>query len=548
MPAEVAVGAALPAGRWPSTVLAVQTGRRAARSGLGWGWVFGVTVASSALSYTSIYQTPVERERLAASFGSNHAASALFGPAPELQTVAGFTVFKVSMTLMIIGAVWGLLTATRLLRGEEEAGRWELLLSGPVTRRSAASQALVGLGAGTGTLWAITAAITAVAGRFTNVGIVFGPALYLALALTSSAVMFLALGALTSQLAATRRQAAGYAAIVLAVSYALRMVGDSGTGLHWLVWASPLGWVEELRPLTSPHPVALLPIVGFTAVVAAVAVHLAGSRDVGSSILPERARARPRLGLLSGPTGLALRLLSPTAIGWTAAVSLCGLLMGIVANAAGSTVSGSSVQQVFARLGAPGSGVDAFLGVSFLILAVLVGFAAAAQIGAARAEEAQGRLDHLLVQPVARWSWFASRLLVAAALLVSCGLAGGVFAWAGAASQAPGLSVTVAISAGLNVVPPAVALLGIGALAIGIWPRRSSLAVYGVLVWSLLVEMLGGFSVQNHWLLDTSVFHQMASAPSVSPDWGTNAAMIAVGATAALLGGARFSRRDLQGD
>ena len=70
--------------------------------------------------------------------------------------------------------------------------------------------------------------------------------------------MFLAVGAFTSQLAGTRRQAASYAASFLGVSYAVRMIADAGVGLHALIWVSPLGWVEELRPLTAPHPLALL--------------------------------------------------------------------------------------------------------------------------------------------------------------------------------------------------------------------------------------------------------------------------------------------------
>ena len=51
---------------------------------------------------------------------------------------------------MILGAVWGLLTSTRLLRGEEDSGRWDLLLCGQTTRRGATAQAIAGLGAGTG--------------------------------------------------------------------------------------------------------------------------------------------------------------------------------------------------------------------------------------------------------------------------------------------------------------------------------------------------------------------------------------------------------------
>ena len=140
-------------------------------------------------------------------FGSNHATAALFGPAPDLQTVAGFTVFKSLMTVMVLGALWGLLTSTRLLRGEEDAGRWELLLTGQSTRRSAAAQALGGLGMGLAALWFVTAVITVLTGRISSVGFSVGASLYFSLAQVAAAVMFLAVGALTSQLAATRRQA-----------------------------------------------------------------------------------------------------------------------------------------------------------------------------------------------------------------------------------------------------------------------------------------------------------------------------------------------------
>ena len=43
---------------------------------------------------------------------------------------------------------FGLLTATRLMRREEDSGRWELLLAGQTTRRRAAVQAVAGLAAG----------------------------------------------------------------------------------------------------------------------------------------------------------------------------------------------------------------------------------------------------------------------------------------------------------------------------------------------------------------------------------------------------------------
>ncbi|HXR22744.1 MAG TPA: hypothetical protein VN786_09325, partial [Acidimicrobiales bacterium] len=73
-----------------STVVARLTAKKAARSGALWGYFFGVCVASSALTYLSSYKTAAAREKLAANFGANTALAALFGPAHELQTVAGF--------------------------------------------------------------------------------------------------------------------------------------------------------------------------------------------------------------------------------------------------------------------------------------------------------------------------------------------------------------------------------------------------------------------------------------------------------------------------
>ena len=84
-------------------------------------------------------------------------------------------------------------------------------------------------------------------------------------------------------------------------------------------------------------------------------------------------------------------------------------------------------------------------------------------------------------------------------------------------------------------------------LAFGTWPRGASYVVYGILGWSLLIEIVGGFGSGSRWLLDTSLFHQMAAAPAVDPNWTVNAVMLGIGAAGALGGLAWFSRRDLEG-
>ena len=241
-------------------------------------------------------------------------------------------------------------------------------------------------------------------------------------------------------------------------------------------------------------------------------------------------------------------MVRPTVIGWWVAIAVSGLLYGLIAKSAGATISGSSVQKVFSKLGAPGTGADAVLGVCFLILAVLVAFVAAGQLTAARSEESGGRLDHLLVRPVSRSTWLGGRLLVAVVVLLVSGVGAGFFAWLGAASQHAGVSLTTLLDAGVNLVPPAIAISGIGVLAFGIRPRVDVVVVYALLGWSLFIVIVGGIGAISHWVLDTSVFHQMASAPAVPPHWEANGIMTAIGVAGALLGGLAFRRRDLQGE
>ncbi|HXY44134.1 MAG TPA: ABC transporter permease subunit [Acidimicrobiales bacterium] len=538
-----------PAGRAPATVVARLTAKKAARSGALWGYFFGFCVAASALTYASSYKTVAARAKLAAAFGSNAAIDALFGPAHDLQTVAGYTSYKCLGFLSIVGAIWGTLMGTRLLRGEEDAGRWELLLAGQTTRRRAAVQALVGLACGFVVLFVVTALITVATGRSSKVHFALGAAVFFALALVCSAAVFLAVGALASQLAATRRQAAGYAAGAFGACYALRLVADSGAGLDWLRWATPLGWVEQLQPLTGSDALPLLPLAALVVVLASLSVHLAGTRDLGASKFPDRSSAPPHDRLLNGSAGLTARLTRSTAIAWWAGLAVMALLFGFIAKPAGvALLSSNSVERVLSRLGAPGAGADAYLGVAFLIMAMMLAFVAAGQVIGARSEEAEGRLDHLLVRPLSRWSWLGGRLSEAAAVVVIGGLAAGVFAWLGAATDHTGLRFTSLLGAGLNIVPPALCVLGVGALVIGLWPRATSIATYGVIVWSVLVEVLGGVANYNHWLLDTSLFHQMAPAPASAPNWTVGAIVVALGVAAAAFGLMAFRHRDLVGE
>jgi len=141
-----------------------------------------------------------------------------------------------------------------------------------------------------------------------------------------------------------------------------------------------------------------------------------------------------------------------------------------------------------------------------------------------------------------------SRLGVAAAAVVMAGALGGIFAWLGVATQGVTISFASLLGAGLNTVPAAVCLLGLGALAWSVVPRMASAAVYGILAWSFLVELLAGIVNSSHWLLDTSIFHQLSPSPAVAPNWTSGAVMLGIGVLAALAAALLFAHRDLAGE
>src|SRR5438552_615336 len=183
-----------------SRVVAVTTAKRAGRGGVLWGLVFGATIAASASSYASLFPTRSSRIATAKLVQGNLGFAALFGPLRHLDTVAGYTAYKSLYFVVVLGAIWGLLTATRVLRGEEDTGRWELFLSGHTTRGGAARQAAAGLGVGLVLVWIPMTVLTVAVGSQPKIGIGAASGLFFATALVSGAAMFMAIGVFVSEL------------------------------------------------------------------------------------------------------------------------------------------------------------------------------------------------------------------------------------------------------------------------------------------------------------------------------------------------------------
>jgi ABC-2 type transport system permease protein len=491
--------------------------------------------------YRAAAPTLADRVEFARNFGDNKAVRLLYGEPHDLLTVGGYVGWRIPGLLAVFAAAWGLLGAVRALRAEEDAGRMELVLAGPVGRRTAFGAALVAILAGTAVLW-LALFLALVAGR-----LAVGSSAFLALAGVSAVPVFAGVGAVTSQLAPSKRVATGMAAGVLALAFALRVIADTANGAAWLRWATPLGWIEEMRPFAGERPAVLILPALLSVVLFAVAAAIAVRRDVGTGLLPARDTAPPRLGLLGSPTRLALRDERGALAAWLCGAGAFAAIFGVISDSVASGLT-ENVRRELERFGA-GSVVSAegFIGFAFLFLILAVCLFACAQLSAAQHEEAEQRLETLLALPVSRRRWLAGRLALAVAGAAAIGLTAGVLAWAGAVSQGADVSLADLLGAGANTLPPALLFLGVGTLAFALVPRAAAGIAYGLVGAAFLWELLGSLVEAPGWVRSVSPFHDVGLVPGEPFEAVAAVVMLAVAAVAAAAGVAAFARRDLTG-
>ncbi len=505
-------------------------------------FLFLITGYANVVAYRSAYPKLSDRLALARSLGVNDAVRLFYGRPYDLLTVGGYAAWRIGGVLTLLAAVWGMLAATRALRAEEDAGRAELVLAGIVARRGVYLAALAAITAGAVLLW-LAGAVGLVAARLPT-----GGSAYMALAIVSVAAVFVGVGALASQLAPSRRLAIELASAALLVAFLARVVADTTTSLEWLRWATPLGWAEELRPFTGARPWVLALPAAASAALLVVAGTIALRRDVGTGVLPARDSAPPNRRLLSSPLAQTLRAERASFAIWLVSSGFFAFVVGAISTSIASAGLSGSLQRQLRQV----SGVSivtpaGYLGLTFLFFVVVLSLFACAQVAAARSAESDQQLETLFALPVGRRGWLGGRLALAGAGAAAIGLFAGLCAWAGAATQNAGVSLSQMLQAGANCLPVALLFLGLGALAYALAPRASSGIAYGLVVVAFLWQLFGSALSAPQWLIEATPFAHVGLVPAQAFRAGDAAAMVAIGALAALAALWRFQRRDLIG-
>ncbi|SDT80406.1 ABC transporter permease [Actinoplanes derwentensis] len=515
--------------------------RQVRRGGLIVVALSGGVTALVAATYAQVMADPAAVGSLQALAG-NPAIRTLFGPPVGLDTAGGFTVWRVGTFLTVLLAAWSVLATTRVTRGEEDAGRWDMLLAGIIPLRAVLIRHLAAVAAVPVAAGAAITVILLASGTAAPGAVVHGAGTALL------GVFFVAVAALAAQVFPSRTPATGSAIVVLGVGLLARMIGDGVTELGWLRWLSPFGLLALSGPYVQDRVVPLMLLLVAAAVLAVGALAVAGRREVREGLVAASPARRPRLGLLGSVEAFAVRRVLRPLTGWTIGIGAYYLLIGLTAVsitgflADNPALAGQAGQAGFAELGSI-AGISATL---FAILAMPASGFAAVRMGAFVAAETDRRLVMLAAAPISRNRLIGADIAATAGAAVVLVTAAGLATWAGVAVTGGDFSPGEALTGVWNVLPIVGLSLGTAVFATGWAPRWAGVVGALPATGGFLLLVIADSIAAPGWVRDLSPYAHLAPVPLADTDWTATTVMLGIAAVLTVAGLAGYQRRDLR--
>lgn len=502
-------------------------------------WIVGVglvTLGSAAATATE-FGGEKERTALVLLATHNHAILMLRG-APQGIGVGGLMFFELFAFLAVMAGLMSTFLIVRHTRGEEEAGRGELVAAAPVTRVATLVSAVLLA------LIANLLLVAVIAGAFIASG--FDPAgsIVTGLAAGSAGVSFAGIATVAAQLTQTSRAANAIAGSSVGVAYLVRGIGDalgtaSSDGLSvtsaWPSWLSPIGWGQQTHAFSQNSLAPLGLSVSLAVVLVACALWIRARRDIGASLFAERVgRERASVALRSS-FGLAWRLHWPTVAGWAVGGAVVGGFAGSLGPVVADAVAGNaSISKAIAGL-VPGGGgsadlQDVFVAAMLGITGFLAAGAGVQAVLRMRGEETAGRAEPVLATSIDRGVWLIHYVVVAAISVLAVALVAGLVCGVTLlASGAGGDRFWGALAAGFAQWPAAFLYVGLIALVFAVVPRLTVSLGWGLLAVGLVIGQLGSLLRLPDWVRDVSPFSHTPSVPVAAFDWTSAVILVAIG-------------------
>lgn len=509
------------------------------------GLLTGFMMGAQGLAYAKAFPTQASRDGLVASLKTVPGANFFSGEVADAARPDSYAIYKsIAMTTLIIG-VWGLLVATRLLRGFEENGQTEVLEVGTASSRHVSMHLLVGFAYSFIVSVLIAFGLIAALSSVPDVNLSLSGAVLMTAAVYLPGVFFATLGAFTSQLALTRGRAITYALVPLVVLYVIRGAANSVSDADWMKKFTPFGWSDLLNPVLGPKPAWIIPTIIFSIIFVSAALYAVGKRDLSSALIRQSEAARSRFLMLASPFAFALRRSGWTILWWGFGTVFFAAFFAAVANLGSNLAEDSpAFKQVFSADAANDFKL-AFLGAGTMFTAVIMLIMITTMFSAVRREEARMYLDNLLVQPVHRARWLLGRLAIIAGSFMVISLIVGVTVWSIAKAEGITVSLATCLHGQLSLAGIMLLVLGIGVCVYGFIPRLATAVMSMVIGWAFIFDILDMLFHLSDWVKKTSILTFIPSDPSKSPDWIAFAWLASIGAALICVGVMRFAKRDI---
>jgi ABC-2 type transport system permease protein len=520
----------------------------------------GLVVVSPMASVTALITTPQAREQLislAATFAWNADAIAV-------DTIGGYATFKIGIFIFLI-AVWPLLAGSRMLRGEEDRGSMDVLLSLPRPRLNVALEKLAAMWTALLAMGLLIALLTFAGGVIFHGDFGLGDALLFGLDLAFLCAVIGGVALLISQFTQERGPAAGWTAGLLLVFIVLDMVHRVAANTEWISRLSPIYYYNLSKPLVPSHGAnagAMVVLLALAAILGAVAIFLFVKRDVGGTVplprwlrLPERTASR---ALPAGDWSLrsvyarGMGMIAMPTVWWTLGIAgFAGWMVYVVQlmeTRLAALLSGSpTMSGLIKNLGGGDVGVNAgFLSALFFFLPLMLMAFAVTQVNGWSADEQDGRLELVLAAPQPRVQVLLGRfaalgtataVIAVVTLLTSAG-----------AAAAAGLNLDAGhlAAATLGMIPFGLLIAAIGYLASG-WLRTAAdtgLLSFVLALW-FFISFIGPELKLPDATLRLSAFYYYGTPLLHGLQLTSVLGIVAVTAIVLAVGTLRFARKDI---
>jgi ABC-2 type transport system permease protein len=527
---------------------------------LVWGGGIGVLMLYYAYAFVEFFKGPDQAKLMEDYAKAVNSFSFFTGKATDVNTYGGFLTTEFMLYLPVLLGLFAMLTGSKLIRGEEEKGSLDLLLSFPLSRTKVLLEKWAGL-------VTMLAAITLlswlglwVGVALTNTALDMGASIVAVLNAALLGLLFGSLALMLGQLT-SRKAAAGWTGGLMAATFLMNSLAGTVSALEWMRYLSPFYYYTLSKPMarsvgTDWVGITVLLAVTVPLVLAALLMYLRRdqgdffqlSRQSKPIILNHYGKVKePQTPWLANDFLFALRALVPGAIIWGVSIAAYIVLIFAVFKDMRDSMMSLLNTDFYKSFGFASLATNENLLAPTIFLFAIVLYASytVTQVASWTGEETEGRLELVLSTPQPRWRMLLNRF--AATILASGVMIAitGVTFWVSATLAEVSVNLERSIGAFLASWVLCVIVAGFGFSMTAFKPRWTVAVLMGLVIISFMVDFLKDALKLWDWIVDLSIFHQYGQPLMNGMNWTAQFVMLGLSVAFVIVAIVRFGQRDI---